>query len=152
MRTLEHKGAVLNAFFTLAPAVMFDAEQRLPLISRNLERMLKQDEHVVEVLVRPDGERVEWWVEEPQTVEEDLWQSTLLAGGLAGSALEGLTGLAVATATKAAANETTLVKSNGAGVVVNEADEVERLKAEIRNLKQINKKLYKAQVQNVLKK
>lgn len=57
IRTLPHKGAVTNAFFTLAPKCMFDQEIKLTLITNNFKRMLDNDaaagdDHVVEVLVR----------------------------------------------------------------------------------------------------
>lgn len=151
VRTMAHKGAVLNAFFALAPAVMFDAEHRLPLISGNLRRMLDgaagdaDEEHVVEVLVGGDGgdggaadEGDEW-----AALQADDWLTVLAAP----SVLAGTAGLIGARAPKVSVNGAK--KSSASG---EDADEVEQLRAEIRSLKQINKKLYQCQVQAVLKK
>lgn len=56
IRTLPHKGAVTNAFFTLASKAMFNQETKLTLITNNFKRMLdnntSNDDHVVEVLVK----------------------------------------------------------------------------------------------------
>lgn len=56
IRTLPHKGAITNAFFTLAPKSMFDQEVKLTLITNNFKRMMDGDEtgdsHIVEVLVK----------------------------------------------------------------------------------------------------
>lgn len=164
VRTMQHKGPVLNAFFTLAPAVMFDAEQRLPLISKNLRRMLDSaaadDEHVVEVLVRPDGEQLEWWLQDGRTtVEEDDW-SSLLAGAVTDGGSEGLIGLQASkhnASGQVNGGKRTPAKKGAAAATTNDDegtvdDEVERLRAEVRSLKQINKKLYKFQVDSLLKK
>lgn len=164
VRTMQHKGPVLNAFFTLAPAVMFDAEQRLPLISKNLRRMLDgatDDEHVVEVMVRPDGEQVEWWSEEargPASWEEDSW-SALLAGAVTNGGSDGVIGVrapkhnaGVQSNGGKNATPTKKVAGNANNVESAVDDEVERLRAEVRSLKQINKKLYKFQVDSMLKK
>lgn len=56
IRAISHKSSVKNAFFLLAPRVMFDAEQKLNLIVNNFKRMIdtsvkNKDEHVVEVMM-----------------------------------------------------------------------------------------------------
>lgn len=56
IRTLSHKSAIKNAFFLLAPRLMFDSEQKLNLIVNNFKRMIdtsvkNNDDHVVEVMI-----------------------------------------------------------------------------------------------------
>lgn len=158
VRTMQHKGAVANAFYTLAPAVMFDAEQRLPLISGNLRRMLDGDggeEHVVEVMVAEGGAALE--EEDDKEVTED-WatllagvSSTLERGGSAAG--EGVIGVnRTPRATQQTNGSAKKPAKVAAGAPAADEDEVERLRAEIRSLKQINKKLYQFKVESVLKK
>lgn len=72
IRTLPHKGAITNAFFTLAPKCMFEPETVLHLIINNFKKMVdkKEDEYVVEILVDeydPTGDDL--------SDSERLWQN-----------------------------------------------------------------------------
>jgi pre-rRNA-processing protein IPI3 len=108
IRTLPHKGAITNAFFTLAPKSMFDPETKLTLLASNFQRQVQEnafENHTVELLVTNSlrSEAVE------------------VGGGPAGGSSSG--------------NST----------------EIDKLRAEIKELKQSNKELYEFSVKNVLK-
>lgn len=170
VRQLAHKGAVTTAFFALAPAAMFDAEARLPLISGNLQRMLHGaakgedvDQQVVEVMVQQAAEDADG-VES----EERVWRE-ILADAVRGeeATTEATTGDGAigVRAPKAAVNGTngadrqqskqkqaTAKNGDGGGGGKSDASEVERLRVELQTLKQKYNRLYQTKVATLLKK
>lgn len=134
VRTLAHKGPITNAFFCLAPLAMFDQDVKLQLISSNFKRMIETadrtgaDTHVVETCVLDD-------------VGADQDDDLLLIGGGGGSAAMYEGGQQQPIAVAAA---------NGRAAGSNE-DDANVLRAEIKNLKRINKELYQYSVKNILK-
>lgn len=158
VRTLQHKAAVTNAFYALAPAVMFDAEQRLPLISGNLQKMMaggadEEAGQVVEVLVDGAGMDGEWSDEGEQAADgdvmADVWRLVREERGAVGGA--GVVGV------KAEKGRRSLNKGRKSLEATSEvaetmAEELERLRAENKTLKMKNKELYQFRVQQVLKK
>lgn len=130
IRTLPHKGIVTNAVFTLAPRSMFDIEIKLNLIISNFKRMMDNDtadNHVVEVLVTD------------KIYEEQAALSFTGVGHTNGST-------AVLSATPAAAAR------NGGSSALESNQELDRLRAEVKNLRRKNKELFEFSIKNVLKK
>lgn len=127
IRTLTHKGAITNAFFCLAPRAMFDQEVKLTLISSNFKRMIDTeaavaDNHVVEIMV---------------TGEADY-------GMLIGSSV-GFTELTTLTSPTVGATRNGHAGGDGS------LQELDALRAEVKNLKRANKDLYQFSVKNILK-
>lgn len=138
IRTMPHKGIVTNAFFRLAPAVMFDQDTKLTLISGNLKRMIDgedADDHVVEVLVTEPFN-----YEQRPKFNRDSWIKAVET--------------AADTNVVFAEKPTNIRKSSGAsnGISISSSDEVEKLRAEVKKLKRMNKELYQYSVKGVLKK
>lgn len=137
IRTMTHRGSVTNAFFRLAPAVMFDQDTKLSLISANLRRMIDgedADDHVVEVLIK---NTIHLHEEQPIAVSNYFVPSSDNAN------LWSTNGAATPEKERTGTNGST--NNNVTG-------ELESLRAEVKKLKRINKELYQYSVKSVLKK
>lgn len=136
IRTMAHKGSITNTFFRLAPAVMFDQDTKLSMISGNLKRMIDgedSEDYVVEVLIKQTIE-----LDDQSGLREPLWNNFF----------------------KSANNLETFIPAdkdvshkNGPGPNdANSMSELENLRAEVKKLKRVNKELYQYSVKCALKK
>lgn len=128
IRTLSHKGLITNAFFTLTPKSMFDHDIKLDLISSNFKRMIdnnETDDHVMEILVTSNHSCDSL---DSENYPQNNFDSTLTIPPA-----------------------TVVAQINGVQSTETATQELEHLRAEVKNLKRINKELYHFSVKNILK-
>lgn len=112
LKTFSHKAAITNAFFFLKPQVMFDRDSKLELITKNLQRMVDQNEG-------QENEAMEIMVTENLYDQLNQYSSRSFNPTQSNST-----------------NGTSNVVNN------TNHDEVKKLKAEIEKLKKVNNELY----------
>lgn len=112
LKTFSHKAAITNAFFFLKPQVMFDRDSKLELITKNLQRMVDQNEG-------QENEAMEIMVTENLYDQLNQYSSRSFNPTQSNST-----------------NGTSNVVNN------TNHDEVKKLKTEIEKLKKVNNELY----------
>lgn len=123
LKTLPHKGAITNAIFILTSHVMFDREAKLELITKNFQRM------------KDSGEARETEAIELMTTSEMDDLSYRLLPDIFASSSE-----------RSGSIKSSAMISNGSN-----DNEVDKLRAEVENLKKINKELFEFSSKNVMK-
>lgn len=123
IRTLPHKGIITNAFFTLTPKAMFDQDVKLNLISNNFKRMIDNnitEEQTVDISVTAD---------QSNESKDDVQTKIISKLPIVSTQMNG----------------STVHTQKG-----EPSQDVESLRAEIKNLKRINKELYNFNIKNIL--
>lgn len=121
LKTLQHKGAITNAVFILTPRVMFDREAKLELITKNFQRMKDGAEST-------NNEVIE--VMTTTEMDSSAFMSDIFSSTRCRS--------------KA---------SNGFSSVggADNDSEIKKLKAEVEQLRKVNKELFEFSAKNVMK-